>query len=83
MEEGTKGESCTQECAYILFLCYLLTMLPFSQCKTGIYYLRTRPAVNAIQYTVDRNMAEAEENPTSLEHNVPFVDDEVCLSCSA
>ena len=56
-------------------------MLPFSQWKTGIYYLRTRPAVNAIQYTVDRNMAE--ENPTSLEHNVPIVDDEVCLSCSA
>jgi len=25
----------------------------------------------------------AEENPTSLEHNVPIVDDEVCLSCSA
>ena len=48
--------------------------------KTGIYYLRTRPAVNAIQYTVDRNMAE--ETPAS-EQSVPFVEDEVCLSCSA
>lgn len=50
--------------------------------KTGIYYLRTRPAVNAIQYTVEKNMDK--ENPTSLEQNVPLVDDsEACLSCSA
>ncbi len=38
--------------------------------------------MNAIQYTVEKNMNK--EKPTSLEQNVPFVDDsEVCLSCSA
>lgn len=53
--------------------------------KTGIYYLRTRPAVNAIQYTVEKNM-DVEKAATSspLDVNGPYVDDsEVCLSCSA
>ncbi|GKY94540.1 hypothetical protein MPSEU_000419700 [Mayamaea pseudoterrestris] len=45
--------------------------------KTGMYYLRTKPAVNAIQYTV-----ESESNiiePGML----PEANDDVCLSCSA
>jgi ribonucleoside-diphosphate reductase alpha subunit len=41
--------------------------------KTGMYYLRTKPAVNAIQYTVDRRV--------SLE-SLPIVEPEsTCLSC--
>lgn len=42
--------------------------------KTGMYYLRTKPAVNAIQYTVDKD-----------DHVVsaPLIDDEACTSCSA
>jgi len=47
--------------------------------KTGMYYLRSRPAVNAIQYTVDK------EATTELEQNLPTQDpeDEACLSCQA
>jgi ribonucleotide reductase alpha subunit len=38
--------------------------------KTGMYYLRTKPAVNAIQYTVDKATPES------------MVDsDDICLSC--
>mmetsp|Transcript_89145 Transcript_89145/g.249481 ORF Transcript_89145/g.249481 Transcript_89145/m.249481 type:complete len:82 (-) Transcript_89145:583-828(-) len=40
--------------------------------KTGMYYLRTKPAVNAIQYTVDKELAS----------QIEIVDEsEVCLSC--
>lgn len=50
--------------------------------KTGIYYLRTKPAVNAIQYTVSKMEDEtkaAADNGISM-----LVDDsETCLSCSA
>mmetsp|Transcript_22031 Transcript_22031/g.33435 ORF Transcript_22031/g.33435 Transcript_22031/m.33435 type:complete len:415 (-) Transcript_22031:102-1346(-) len=39
--------------------------------KTGMYYLRTKPAVNAIQYTVDK-----------VEQNDSFtVNNDVCTSC--
>lgn len=41
--------------------------------KTGMYYLRTKPAVSAIQYTVDKNI-----------HDLPILDAEVeCPSCTA
>jgi ribonucleoside-diphosphate reductase alpha subunit len=42
--------------------------------KTGMYYLRTKPAVNAIQYTVDKD----DQAPAT-----PLIDDEECTSCSA
>jgi ribonucleoside-diphosphate reductase alpha subunit len=46
--------------------------------KTGMYYLRTKPAVNAIQYTVDKSGQQDQEAA------LPVQDDEdVCLSCSA
>eukprot|EP00560_Eucampia_antarctica_P002143 CAMPEP_0197837990 /NCGR_PEP_ID=MMETSP1437-20131217/33959_1 /TAXON_ID=49252 ORGANISM="Eucampia antarctica, Strain CCMP1452" /NCGR_SAMPLE_ID=MMETSP1437 /ASSEMBLY_ACC=CAM_ASM_001096 /LENGTH=929 /DNA_ID=CAMNT_0043445485 /DNA_START=185 /DNA_END=2974 /DNA_ORIENTATION=- len=53
--------------------------------KTGMYYLRTRPAVNAIQYTVDDDDDDDEEdvNPNLLSDQLPVQDDDVCLSCSA
>ena len=38
--------------------------------KTGMYYLRTKPAVNAIQYTVQKESS-----------TIPVKDEEVCLSC--
>jgi len=45
--------------------------------KTGMYYLRTKPAVNAIQYTVDKSVASS--TPT----RIPEADDDDigCLSC--
>lgn len=50
--------------------------------KTGIYYLRTRPAVNAIQYTVEN--AAAGSGAVVNTQNLPDADaGEACLSCSA
>jgi ribonucleotide reductase alpha subunit len=47
--------------------------------KTGMYYLRTRPAVNAIQYTVDKD----EDSEASFA-NIPNLDDaSACVSCQA
>jgi ribonucleoside-diphosphate reductase alpha subunit len=49
--------------------------------KTGMYYLRTKPAVNAIQYTVHKEDEEAE-----LIRDVrseTMLDGEACLSCSS
>ena len=46
--------------------------------KTGMYYLRTKPAVNAIQYTV--NIAGQESGVVKTE---VYDDEEVCLSCQA
>lgn len=43
-----------------------------------MYYLRTRPAVSAIQYTVDQGEDE------SFESSIAFQDDsDICLNCSA
>lgn len=45
--------------------------------KTGMYYLRTKPAVNAIQYTVDKSLADA-----AAASGIPEADrDDVCTSC--
>jgi len=50
--------------------------------KTGMYYLRTKPAVNAIQYTVEQNEESSSEN--SFASQIPIQDaDDICLSCSA
>jgi ribonucleotide reductase alpha subunit len=51
--------------------------------KTGMYYLRTKPAVNAIQYTVDKN--EDSPDGDTFVSQIPSDgdDDDVCLSCSA
>lgn len=49
--------------------------------KTGMYYLRTKPAVNAIQYTVEKNEDSSSETFAS---QIPSANgDDVCLSCSA
>jgi ribonucleoside-diphosphate reductase alpha subunit len=46
--------------------------------KTGMYYLRTKPAVNAIQYTVEKI------SPTVIVGGIPEAEpDDVCISCSA
>tara|TARA_Y100000389_G_scaffold192087_1_gene219141 strand:- start:709 stop:3036 length:2328 start_codon:yes stop_codon:yes gene_type:complete len=42
--------------------------------KTGCYYLRTRPAVDAIQFTVDQSKVEKELQVCTME--------EGCISCS-
>jgi ribonucleoside-diphosphate reductase subunit M1 len=46
--------------------------------KTGMYYLRTKPAVNAIQYTVDQ-AAAPEFTARNMQHAESY--DDVCISC--
>eukprot|EP00549_Striatella_unipunctata_P024019 CAMPEP_0118714278 /NCGR_PEP_ID=MMETSP0800-20121206/26091_1 /TAXON_ID=210618 ORGANISM="Striatella unipunctata, Strain CCMP2910" /NCGR_SAMPLE_ID=MMETSP0800 /ASSEMBLY_ACC=CAM_ASM_000638 /LENGTH=143 /DNA_ID=CAMNT_0006620039 /DNA_START=87 /DNA_END=518 /DNA_ORIENTATION=- len=46
--------------------------------KTGMYYLRTKPAVNAIQYTVDTSDESGDEiRSTAVDGQ------DICLSCQA
>lgn len=59
----------------------LTKSLFFLHKKTGMYYLRTRPAVNAIQYTVDKDDNADDDNGDIK--NLPTMDnDEVCVSCA-
>jgi hypothetical protein len=44
-----------------------------------MYYLRTKPAVQAIQYTVDKH----EEDAEILASFPSQGDEDICLSCSA
>jgi ribonucleoside-diphosphate reductase alpha subunit len=46
--------------------------------KTGMYYLRTKPAVNAIQYTVDKGPSPTDDITQGLEIQEP---EDVCVSC--
>ena len=57
--------------------------------KTGMYYLRTRPAVDAIKFTVDQlalkdatpeERKEAEENLSAMQCSLDNRD--ACISCS-
>jgi len=61
--------------------------------KTGMYYLRTRPKANAIQFTVQKEVATNTQNSrisTTSPHTVQDVpqadqehEEEMCLSCGA
>lgn len=63
--------------------------------KTGMYYLRTKPKADAIQFTVDQKMLSRTKATPSKgkENHVAFVtptakktsddDDDICLSCGA
>jgi ribonucleoside-diphosphate reductase subunit M1 len=46
--------------------------------KTGMYYLRTRPKADAIQFTVDQKALSSKSAAA-----VPPAEDEPCLTCSA
>lgn len=55
--------------------------------KTGMYYLRTKPAVNAVQFTVDKTALKNREPATSdiarkLVNLTTQEEDEGCLMCS-
>ena len=53
--------------------------------QTGIYYLRTRPAVNAKQITVSKTdeKSDADATATTQTESIPELNDSECLSCSA
>jgi ribonucleoside-diphosphate reductase alpha chain len=48
--------------------------------KTGMYYLRTRPAVNAIQFTIDQEQITKNE---SKEEEFVCNNDDGCISCGS
>ncbi|KAL6725621.1 hypothetical protein Aduo_007660 [Ancylostoma duodenale] len=56
--------------------------------KTGMYYLRTKPAVNAVQFTVDKEALKAREEKDASIQNAArqvasmTVEEEGCLMCS-
>ncbi len=47
--------------------------------KTGMYYLRTKPAMRAIQFSIAANMASSNTSQKSVSCAIS----EECLSCSA
>lgn len=51
--------------------------------KTGMYYLRTLPKADAIQFTVDQNLLNKSKNTTSTTSTKDDEDDGVCHNCSA
>jgi len=57
--------------------------------KTGMYYLRTKPATNAIKFTIDANKEKGEKKPILTEKTLKNgktvicnEDEGVCLMCS-
>lgn len=52
--------------------------------KTGMYYLRTKPAVNAVQFTVDKEALKAKEQKDEMQRQMAAlsVEEEGCLMCS-
>lgn len=50
--------------------------------KTGMYYLRTKPAVNAVQFTVDKAALQKTNKTVEVPAAVPEAEDEGCLMCS-
>ncbi|VDL69193.1 unnamed protein product [Nippostrongylus brasiliensis] len=57
--------------------------------KTGMYYLRTKPAVGAVQFTVDKEALKAKEQKDALLESaarqmsvLEIQEEEGCLMCS-
>jgi ribonucleoside-diphosphate reductase subunit M1 len=51
--------------------------------KTGMYYLRTRPKADAIQFTVDQDQLAKDRRAPQDKAAVEYDDDEECLNCGA
>ena len=59
--------------------------------KTGMYYLRTRPKADAIQFTIQKDQKDTIKTPKAVSHvnNYPFAakkeeeEEEECLTCGA
>ena len=50
--------------------------------KTGMYYLRTKPAANALQFTLDPDKAGAGDAAPAVDDGRGSCGADVCLSCS-
>lgn len=53
-----------------------------NKAKNGVYYLRRKPATEAIQFTVDKEAVERSKRSTPPRECIP-TDDGVCMMCSA
>lgn len=69
--------------------CFFCLLFNNQGLKTGMYYLRTKPAVNAIQFTVDKTKLAASVAPVkkTQEQNEAAIacsinNREECLMCS-
>ena len=51
--------------------------------KTGIYYLRSKPATNAIKFSINTNTLNKIKNNTKYQIEEEDDDDGICLNCSA
>lgn len=53
--------------------------------KTGMYYLRTKAATDAIKFTVDPSLLKQQANPTNTSANLQIqqTEHEACTNCSA
>jgi ribonucleoside-diphosphate reductase alpha subunit len=51
--------------------------------KTGMYYLRTKPAANAIQFTVDQDLLKSKVEEIIEESECSRVNKEGCMTCSS
>lgn len=56
--------------------------------KTGMYYLRSRPAVDAIKFTVDKQALKEESTMDEAERNMAAMvcsidNKDACLSCGS
>ena len=53
--------------------------------KTGMYYLRTQPAAEAIKFTVAQESVAATEKPSDFKVLIPEVEteDDGCVSCGS
>ena len=51
--------------------------------KTGMYYLRSRPAADAIKFTVDKQALKSKGEAENMADMVCSIDNrDACLSCS-
>lgn len=84
MEKRFEGEEITLGMLHFLLSMLISMIMAFFVCpQTGIYYLRTRPAVNAIQFTVSKNISEKSETANQATSIPELTNDSECLSCSA
>lgn len=51
--------------------------------KTGMYYLRAKPAADAIKFTVDQSTAQAVKDQEAAKLACSRANPEGCLMCSA
>jgi len=49
--------------------------------KTGIYYLRSKPATNAIKFSINTNTLNRIKNNYTVDEDDE--DDDICINCSA